>query len=274
MVLALILGVVFVLSGIQVYGILKERQTAQTVYEDLNQFVQYPHDQGKTADFGAGQNSAGDGGQKGLTEGSHMSGNSAENGEGVSEALIPKIDFEGLCEINAQTVGWIYCPDTTISFPVVQGEDNDYYLKHMFNGKANPDGSIFLDSANASDFSDSHSIIYGHHMNSGAMFAPLLEYKKQEFYEEHPQMFLMSPDGDYTVEIFAGYVADVAADAWDIDFSTEEEYGEWIEQSASKSWISTGILPDSSDRILTLSTCSYEFDNARFVLLGVLRPVQ
>lgn len=258
--LALILGMMFVLSGIRIYEILKERQTAQTVYGDLGRFVQYPRSRAEDENLGPDQDVFG--------KDQDIPG----NGGSVPEELFPKIDFHGLWEVNAQTVGWIYCEGTSISFPVVQGEDNEYYLKHMFNGEENPDGSIFLDSGNKSDFSDCHNIIYGHHMNSGAMFAPLLEYKKQEFYEEHPRMLLMTPEGNYVVEIFAGYVADVEADAWRIEFSSLQEYGEWIERSVSKSWISAGAAPAVSDRVLTLSTCSYEFENARFVLLGVMRP--
>lgn len=267
--LALILGAVFLLSSVRIFGILSERQDAQTVYEDLNRFVQYPQTVGRNEDHSTVQSSP-----AGENVGQKEPAGEGSVPEDSQENLFPEIDFEGLQEINAQTVGWIYCEGTSISFPVVQGEDNDYYLKHMFNGKENPDGSIFLDCGNKSDFSDCHNIIYGHHMNSGAMFAPLLEYKKQEFYEEHPQMLLMTPKGDYVVEIFAGYVADVEADAWTLGFSSFEEYGEWIGRSVSKSWISTGIQPSYEDRILTLSTCSYEFDNARFVLLGVMRLQQ
>lgn len=273
-VLALILGPIFILSCLQVYGILKERKIAHTVYEDLDRFVQYPRS-GDGGDGGRDGSGHGNGGQEeSAGDGSEgQDGLGHEGGAaGAAEPLFPEIDFGGLQEINAQTVGWIYCEGTSISFPVVQGEDNDYYLKHMFNGKENPDGSIFLDCGNKGDFSDCHNIIYGHHMNSGAMFAPLLEYKRQEYYEEHPRMLLMTPEQDYIVEIFAGYVADVEADAWDIGFADSGEYGEWIERSVSSSWISADIVPGPSDKILTLSTCSYEFDNARFVLLGVMRP--
>ena len=106
------------------------------------------------------------------------------------------------------------------------------------------------------------------------MFAGLSKYKSQEFYEGHPEMLLLTPEGDYVVEIFAGYVADVDGEAWDMGFGSDEDYEAWLARSIDRSGISTGIVPEASDRILTLSTCSYEFDDARFVLLGILRAVE
>ena len=109
-------------------------------------------------------------------------------------------------------------------YPVVQGRDNQYYLKRLFDGKWNSAGCIFLDSRNEPDFSDGHSIIYGHHMKNGTMFSGLTEYKKQEFYEGHPTILLVTPEQSIRVEIFADYVASVEDNAWEIAMGSDVEF--------------------------------------------------
>ena len=111
----------------------------------------------------------------------------------------PAVDFASLQEINPDIVGWIYIERTEINYPVVQGNDNQYYLKHLFSGEWNGSGCIFLDSRNRADFSDRHSIIYGHHMKNGSMFSGLTEYKKQEFYDSHSVALLLTPDKNYEI---------------------------------------------------------------------------
>lgn len=262
---------VFAVSGYQVWEILRERKTAETAYEDLDSFLRFADrdttDKNAGTDGGAEENAQP--GQAGSNVSGAVSGTGTE--ETGSRISFPQVDFIGLRSINEQVVGWIYDEASVINYPIVQADDNDYYLHRMFNGESNPSGAIFLDCRNQSDFSDSHCIVYGHHMKDGSMFAALSNYKSQEYYEEHPQMLLLTPDGNYVIEIFAGYVADVEDDAWVTGFALEEDYESWIAASISKSLISTGIVPTASDHILTLSTCSYEFQDARFVLLGVLR---
>ena len=154
----------------------------------------------------------------------------------------------------------------------MQGKDNRYYLKHLFSSEWNGSGCIFLDSRNRSDFSDRHSIIYGHHMKNGSMFSGLTEYKKQEFYNEHPIALLLTPNKNYGIEIFAGYVASAQNEAWEVAFpQTRILQSGWIKPESARA--SPVKLPRQvTDQILTLSTCSYGFNNARFVLLGVLKP--
>lgn len=200
-----------------------------------------------------------------------------ESGETVpeeSQAQWPAVDFAALAEINPDIVGWLYIEDTEISYPVVQGSDNQYYLKHLFSGEYNSSGCIFLDSRVSADFSDRHSILYGHHMKNGTMFSGLDKYKTQEYYDAHPMGLLMTPGGNYEVEFFAGYVASVEDAAWDVGFGSDAEFEAWLESARERSWFESDVSVAVTDRILTLSTCSYEFDNARFVLLGVLQKAE
>lgn len=188
--------------------------------------------------------------------------------------LWPEVDFAALAEINPDIVGWIYIEDTRVNYPIVQGDDNEHYMTHLFSGKYNSSGCIFLDSRVEPDFSSWHSILYGHHMKNGTMFYDLRNYKQQEFFDEHPRALLLTPDGNYTVEFFSGCVASVESSAWDIAFASETEYASWLTSLKTRSLFQTDLAPAPTDRVLTLSTCSYEFDNARFVLHGILREAE
>ncbi len=238
------------LGAFQIYRQLKEYGEGESSYTEIEQYVwvdEAPEDCGDEEE------------------------NESQSGEGEPDLRWPAVDFDALSEINPDIVAWIYIEDTEINYPVVQGTDNQYYLKRLFNGKWNGSGCIFLDSRNSPDLSDRHSIIYGHHMKNGTMFSGLTEYKKQGFYEGHPVVLLMMPEQNVRVEIFAGYVANVQENAWEIALGSDVEFGEWLEEAKERSCFKSEITPAVTDRIVTLSTCSYEFDNARFVLLGVIR---
>lgn len=182
----------------------------------------------------------------------------------------PVVDFDALREINPDIVGWIYIEDTNINYPIAQGPDNSYYLSHMYNKQWDGYGCIFMDYLNSSDFSDPNSVIYGHHMQNGSMFQNLAGYKEQEYYETHKTAYLLTPEKNYQIIFFAGYVASLKDDAWKVDFS-EEEFEPWYMKAIGRSCFDSGIVPTPRSRIITLSTCSYEFNNARFVVLGMLK---
>ena len=182
----------------------------------------------------------------------------------------PNVDFAALSRINPDIVGWLYCEGTQINYPVVQGSDDEYYLDHLFDGTQNANGCLFLDSRVDASFSSVHSIIYGHHMRSGAMFAALDGYKRQSFYDAHRAMLLITPDATYDVQLFAAYVADPSEDAWEVSFANDGEIQTWIDAAIAQSTFTSDVKPTPGDRLLTLSTCSYEFGDARFVVVGVM----
>lgn len=237
-------------AGIQVIREYCESKESADVYTDLEKFVDIPEVPVET--------------EINQTDPS-------ESGETQAPNNDPTIDFDALLSINPDCVGWIHIPDTGISYPVVQASDNSHYLKHLFNGEWNISGSIFLDCRVDASLSDRHSIIYGHHMKNGTMFSGLTKYKEQQYYEEHPTGLFITPECTYKIEFFAGYVAGVDEDAWKVGFQSDEDFEAWIEETKRKSWIESPLSPAVTDRVLTLSTCSYEFDNARFVLLGILK---
>lgn len=189
--------------------------------------------------------------------------------EPVEEILWPQVDFEALAAINPDIVGWLTIEGTNVHYPVVQGADNDFYLSHQFDKSASRAGCLFLDMVNDAAFADENSIIYGHYTKDHTMFYELRGYKQQEFFDAHPTGWLMTPSAVYKLHFFSGYVSDVYSEAWETEFS-ENPYSDWLGDCKKKSLFASDTVPTENDRVLTLSTCSYEFENARFVLHAVM----
>lgn len=190
----------------------------------------------------------------------------------TNDTFWPVVDFESLQAINPDVVAWIYLEGTVINYPVVLGHDNSEYLYKLVDGTTNSAGSIFMDYRNQPEFSDRNTILYGHHMKDKTMFAPITNYKDQAFYEEHPACLILTPEGNFKLEFFAGFVADLNGDAWKLEFAPNGEFGSWLEKAMANSTFESMIIPTPEDRVVTLSTCSYEYDDARYVLMGIMVP--
>lgn len=186
-----------------------------------------------------------------------------------------QLDFAALKAQNEECYAWLYAEGTVINYPVVQGGNNSYYLAHLFNKERNPMGTLFVDAGNAEEFSDQNTIIYGHHMKNGAMFASLVNYKDQTYYNVHPTMLLFLPEAAYRVELFAGYVTDGYAtnDVYKKSFGTEAAFLAFLEHAREQSDFISDVAVTANDRIVTLSTCTYEYDEARYVVHGKLVPI-
>ena len=182
------------------------------------------------------------------------------------------IDFDALLNRNKDVIGWLYCPDTVINYPVVQGENNDQYLRKDLDGKYLVSGTLFADYRNGALDEDANYIIYGHNMKNGTMFSSLAKYKQQSYYDQHPTMYYLTPDGNYKLELFAGLVVK-RDDKIYLPNQSEEEFAELIEEYRAKSTFKSDVELEYNDTIVTLSTCSYEFDNARYIVIGRLIPV-
>ena len=205
-----------------------------------------------------------------LEEYTYFDTDSTEN-KGI---VVPQVDFNALYHVNDDIVSWIYCEDTVINYPVVQGNDNSYYLSHLFDGSYNNSGCLYLDSRNSRDFSDDNSIIYGHNMKNGTMLASINQYKEQSYYDKYPYMLLITPDNNFKVNLFAGFMEDIKGDAWQIEFKGENEKIKWLEEAKNKSTFVSDVFPSSEDKIVTFSTCSDENSNVRYVLMGVLECIK
>ena len=189
--------------------------------------------------------------------------------EGAGGAAPIDVNFELLADINANVVGWLYCAGTPINYPVVQSTDNSYYLNRLYDNQTNSSGAIFMDALNSPDLSDVNTILYGHNMKNGTMFASLQNYDEQWYYEQHPVMYYLTKDHSYKIDVFASYETQGNSDAFTIFFDTEQTYGNYLQNRWAQSRIDTSWLPMSTaDNIVTLSTCAYSFDNARYVVQG------
>ena len=182
------------------------------------------------------------------------------------------IDFGALLNRNKDVIGWLYSTDTIINYPVVQGENNDQYLRKDLDGKYLVSGTLFADYRNDTLGEDANYIIYGHNMKNGTMFNVLAEYKQQSYYDQHPIMYYLTPDGNYKLELFAGLVVK-RDDKIYLPNQSEEAFAELIEEYRAKSTFKSDIELGHNDTIVTLSTCSYEFDHARYVVIGRLTAV-
>jgi len=189
--------------------------------------------------------------------------------------ILPEVDFDALREINPNVVGWILLPGTPINLPVVQGENNYHYLNHLFDGRRSGVGTIFVDTYNRPGFIDHNTILYGHNMQDGSMFAAIRRFRSQEFFDTHPMAFLLTPDGNYVIRFFAGHTTDVHSQSWRIQFADDAEMEAWIEENRRLSDFVSDVEVGPRDRLITLATCttSWESSNARYVVVGRLMPI-
>jgi sortase B len=179
-----------------------------------------------------------------------------------------KVDFEGLSEMNPDIVGWIELPAAGISYPVVQTSDNEYYLHHSLEKEYLFSGCIFLDASNTPDFTDDNSIIYGHNMRDGSMFAGLHRYCEQETCEECPYFWIYTPGSDDLYRIFSVHSAMDGGTEYCLSFGDRKAYSNWYwkmkEQSVTVFESGAKEQNESADTLVmtgqcvTLSTCMSE----------------
>lgn len=174
--------------------------------------------------------------------------------------------YKGLMDINKDLVGWISIPNTPINYPVVRNDNNEFYLQHDFSKAPSKAGAIFMDFRNVDFPSAKNTILYGHYMRNGTMFGSLIQFKEEEFLKSNQIISFNSIYEDIEWEIFSAYITDVAFNYIKTNFQSEEDYGEFLESLRKKSMFQLDTAVSAEDQILTLSTCSYEFDNARFVI--------
>jgi sortase B len=190
-----------------------------------------------------------------------------------ANVTIPKldIDFNALRRINEDGVAWLYSPDTVIDYPIMKADDYSYYLNHLADRTWNVNGSIFIDYNCPPDLSGKLTVLYGHHMKSEEMmFGSLEEYKNQVYYQEHPFMYLYTDNENYRIDILYGFVID--AGQWrDRAFMYEVNLGDLISYAEHNTTFESVAEYAEGDRIIAMSTCSYDFNDARYVVIGILR---
>lgn len=183
------------------------------------------------------------------------------------EEMENPIDFDSLLAINEDVIGWLEMEAVDITYPVVQGEDNDYYLHRTFRRQDNFAGSIFLDYMNGSGLYNRNNIIYGHNMKNGSMFGTLKKYGEQETYDKSPYFWIYTPNKIYKYEIFACGVVGAYSDCYKITFADAADFQNFIDLAKSQSYVNTGVDVNYGDTVVTLSTCTGDSET-RFIVQG------
>ncbi len=182
------------------------------------------------------------------------------------------VDFDALAVENSDTVAWLYSPETPINYPIVQSGDNDYYLRRGFNGKYNYYGTLFADYRTSGDFSGKNTLVYGHNMKNAEMFGSLINYKEQEYFDVHPIMWLFTPKGSYMVKIVGGIEVPGTSELFDA-LANPNEAENVIRDALLNSTFKSDYIYSENDRFITLSTCSYDYADARYIIIGKLESL-
>ena len=261
--LMLIALVVFIFSGYTLYGFYKKYQKGSNEYDNLES--SYASDEGESEDLDALEDEAA------LQD---ISGREVANiiWDG-KELTVPTmknpIDFSELQQVNEDIAGWLRIRALDISYPVVKGEDNDYYLHRTFEKEDNFAGCLFVNCDNDRDFTDQNTIIYGHNMKNGSMFGKLKQFREEETYNKSKYFWMFTPDLIFQYRIFSAMVVNKTGLAYQT-FYSDEDFNEWINKAFEGSEVeNSGIQVTSDDHVVTLSTCTGD-DSTRFVVMGKL----
>lgn len=242
---------VFLYSGYQLFGIFMEYKQGTDVYTEASSNVTVEKDDDVViSPIVLISDEDEDNGS--------VDGNTTSNVEDSKEDEAVTLDVDW-SKFNDNVIGWIKVENSKIiNYPIIQSYDNEYYLTHLYNGKYNSAGSIFVDYRN-DGLSNRHIIIYGHNMKNGSMFNTIKKYRDQSFADEHRYIYIAEPDGSTRVfYVYSCHLTDALGDedfnAYQVSFDGDE-WSDWIQKTIDKSLITTNIeIPDKAT-IITLSTC-------------------
>ena len=254
-ILAVCILAVVVFAAALVRELLIDRQS-QSFYSDLTAGIEKRPQENEPGQTGA--------------EPPRDSGNDDSPVTRPGDEWVPYVDFGALNAKYPGTVGWLRLEGTFLDYPVMQYTDNVYFLAHLPDGTEHRSGSIFLDYRNSGDFSDKSILIYGHESRTQEMFAILKSYREQVFYEANPVIYLHTPQNDYRIVLFAGYLADSQREQPPLYFDDDESFLEYIGHLRGMSFFNSSVEVKAEDRIVSLVTCAYDFNDARLVIAGVL----
>ncbi len=186
------------------------------------------------------------------------------------------VDWKALKKVNPDVQGWLYQKGTVINYPVVQGTDNDTYLHTRFDKQWSGGGTLFVDYRMEKDFKGFNSIIYGHHMKDGSMFRSIRGYTKEDgYYDKHKTLELATPHGNYHLVVFSAFITKATdEDTYKMTYDEAEKQA-YIDRAWERSELP--ITRDSvdvtkNDRLVTLSTCAYDYEEARYIVMCKMVP--
>ena len=229
---------IFVFSAVQLGRIILEYRAGTREYDRIREYVR-EEPQEKTQQDGQGE-------------------------EGDSP-VAPEVDWESLKGINPDIIAWLQIEGTEISYPVVKGTDNEYYLHRTFERNYNFAGSIFVEYTNSSDFQDWNTIVYGHNMKNGSMFGLLRKYFQSKESLPGRYVWICTPEKNYRYEIFSSHVVDAAGEVYTLFSAPDEQFQQYLDNMKAQSLVDFGVDVTKEDKIITLSTCTGN-DATRFVV--------
>lgn len=186
------------------------------------------------------------------------------------------VDWKALKKVNPDVQGWLYQKGTVINYPVVQGTDNDSYLHTRFDKQWSGGGTLFVDYRMEKGFKGFNSIIYGHHMKDGSMFRSIRGYTKEEgYYDKHKTLELATPHGNYHLVVFSAFITKATDENTYKMTYDEAEKQAYIDRAWEQSELpitrdSVDVTKD--DRLVTLSTCAYDYEEARYIVMCKMVP--
>lgn len=180
-----------------------------------------------------------------------------------------KVNFNRLIKDNADIVGWIYCPDTAINYPVVQADDNLTYLETGINNEYLISGTIFTDFRNSEAGIDENYIIYGHNMRNGSMFGTIDNYSSQSYFEKHPYLYFLTPEKNFKIEVFAGKVVPYNDYIYQVNPDSKDYYTH-LEEIIKTSDFKSEVKYIRGEKTILLSTCTDNSGRTRYILIGKL----
>ncbi len=229
---------VFAFAGWKLYSIYMDYKQAKDEYKELEELAVHPNPEG------------------------------AQAGDDSSQPPIT-VDFNALLAENQDVVGWLYVEALGISYPVVQGTDNDYYLHMTYQKTYNFAGTIFIDYANNRNFQDLNTIVYGHNMKDGSMFGILKRFVTENAYASSPYFWMLTPEKNYKYEIFSAHTAAVNSLTYTLFSKPGKEYTSYLNEMKAMTETPTQAEPKKFDKIMTLSTCTGN-SATRFVVQGIM----
>ena len=258
---------VFLYSGYTLYGFYKEYKQSSDEYDNLeNSYAVDQEQESENID-----NLEDDDALQSIS-GQEVRTVFEDGEEKTLPVLKNPIDFTQLLSVNSDIVGWLRIRALDISYPVVQGKDNDYYLHRTFEKTDNFAGCLFVNSYNMGDFTDQNTIIYGHNMKNGSMFGKLKNFNDPEVFKKSRYFWIFTPDFIYQYRIFSASVVDKTGLTYQISF-TDDEFDQFISRAYSNSVVDNqDVTVTKEDRIVTLSTCTGD-DSTRFVVMGKLAQI-
>lgn len=180
---------------------------------------------------------------------------------------------EEFVKVSEDYIGWITVANTTIDHPIVQGNDNEFYLRHNIYGEKSRHGTVFMDYRNNHDYKDHHTVIYGHSMRDGTMFRPFDNYKNESFFKENPTISIRTLKGYRTYRIFSVYLVDAKKRGLEIP-ANFKPVDELIDYYTSESRYVTNTDTSDADHVVSFVSCNYDIANGRIIVHAVLEDIQ